>query len=992
MGRNNNPTRGSTIRHVVRTIAAASAAAATLVAGMLVAGTANAASMRDPFERTIQNSNPGLWTNLGTITFSNGNKYENMEQSLGVVDRVNGRNTYCIQADVLYTDTPEGPWSEWTDENSRPDAQRLAWLTDKYNGNKDDLTQAAIAGLIHRELDPIGPEYLQNVQRLGWKDGTSWATYEAKMNELWNEAVANTPENLDMTYKYTTGERKGSVTPSITNGNGAEIAGIQYTVTLNGPAVFDQTKTSTISGTTTNEAIHLPWTATGNGKVTSTVQHKIPKAIRLDSPNQNLMGPTDPQTVSKNIQFDVLNNFKPTIESNQTDHRIEYGHAPEDDLTWHVDPTGGDWIEGATIKSTGTLYYFAKKPVEGRTTVKDGVKAATATVTGDKDGATNHVDATSITMDPDFVKAHKGATPSNLPDTGWYTWVWQITPDMQDANMKQYLSTDYDWSDNVLEAESTQHMRNMQPTIKSSVSDAYKNDQSTVTGADGTERPSVQIGSAQASDKTDVVYLEKGSVIRDKVTLNVTDVNGDGKVDTQDWLHTKDGQGEGKETEDNQITLTVNGTIYGGMTREQAEQAQKDTAAGKTVELPKQAVKLATATFTTNKAGDYLISSSDEDKPVAQWKAEDGVDLTNLPSGYATFVFDIANKDQDTESQTGIKPSKDYPFAKDVHEAPFTADETVMIRLTPKLDSTVSSKEVKAGETTIDKLVVAKTNEKDVWPTYPETNVTEGETAKSTPLSLDFHGVLYKVSDDPSSAIEETDTVPENAVKVHEADIKDVTKFGTYTTDSFTLTDTGTYAWHWVMTPSLTGDQNHNPLAALAWRQLTHGRVQHAFGLASEIVRVQGKKPDVPKCEVSTKSQGEVAFENDKADLHDELLLKNCEQAAKAEFELWKQANGDQSGDVLITVTGKVDAVDGAHSPTVTVHETGTYYWREKVYDKSGKLISYGDARKSNETVLVKEKGLASTGVGTPMLLWAGVLAGAGIALALAGSRKRIRL
>ena len=513
-----------------------------------------------------------------------------------------------------------------------------------------------------------------------------------------------------------------------------------------------------------------------------------------------------------------------------------------------------------------------------------------------------------------------------------------------------------------------------------------------MTGADGVERPAVQIGSAAASDRTDVVYLEKGGVIRDKVTLGVSDVNGDGKTDTADWLHTKDGQGEGRETEANQITIRVNGTLYGGMTREQAEQAQKDTAAGKTVELPKQAVKLATATFTTNKAGDYLISSSDEDKPVAQWKAEDGVDLTNLPSGYATFVFDIANKDQDTESQTGIKPSDDYPFAKDVHEAPFTADETVMFRLTPKLDSTVSSKEVKAGETTVDKLVVAKTNEKDVWPTYPETNVTEGEIPKATPLSLDFHGVLYKVSDDPSAAIEETDTVPENAVKVHETDIKDVTKFGTYTTDSFTLTESGTYAWHWTMTPSLTGDQNHNPLTALAWRQLTHGKVQHAFGLASEIVRVQGKKPDVPKCEVSTKSQGEVTFENGKADLHDELLLKNCSDAAKAEFELWKQSNGDQSGDVLITVTGKVDAVDGAHSPTVTVHETGTYYWREKVYDQTGKLISYGDARKSNETVLVKEKGLASTGVGTPMLLWAGVLAGAGIALALAGSRRRIRL
>lgn len=989
MGRNNNPTRGSTIRHVVRTIAAGVAAAATLAAGMLVAGTADAADMRDPFERSIQNGNPGLWANMGTITFSNGHKYEDMEQSLGVVDKVNGKNVYCIQADTLYTGTA-GTWGEWTDAKTKPDAQRLAWLTDKYNGNTDDLTQAAIAGLIHQKLDPMGEEYLKGIERLGWKDGTSWDTYTKKMNELWNEAVANTPSNLDMRYQYTIGQRKGTIDVGIQNGNGGFLSGITYTATLKGPAVFDQTGKNTISGTTTNSAQHVAWTATGNGKVMPVFNYKVPKAAKLSSPNQNLMAATDPETVSKNIQFEVLNNFKPTIESNQTDHRIEYGHAPEDDLTWHVDPTGGDWIEGATIKSTGTLYYFAKKPVEGQTTVRDGVKAATATAAGDKDGATNHVDAASITMDPGFMKAHPGATPSSLPATGWYTWVWQITPDMQDANMRQYLPADYDWSDNVLEAETTLHVRNMQPTITSSVSAAYKTDQSKVTGADGVERPAVQIGSQAASDRTDVVYLEKGSVIRDKVTLGVSDVNGDGRTDTADWLHTKDGQGEGRETEANQITIRVNGTLYGGMTREQAEQAQKDAASGKTVELPKQAVKLATTTFTTNKAGDYLLSSRKGEKPAGVWKAENGIDLTNPPSGYATFVYDIANRDQDTKSQTGIEPSRDYPFAKDVHEAPFTADETIMTRLTPKLDSTVSSKEVKAGETTVDKLVVAKTNEKDVWPTYPETNVTEGEIPKATPLSLDFHGVLYKVSDDPSAAIEETDTVPENAVKVHETDIKDVTKFGTYTTDSFTLTESGTYAWHWTMTPSLTGDQNHNPLAALAWRQLTHGKVQHAFGLASEIVRV--RKPETPKCEVSTKSQGEVTFENGKADLHDELLLKNCSDAAKAEFELWKQSNGDQSGDVLITVTGKVDAKDGVHSPTVTVHETGTYYWREKVYDQTGKLISYGDARKSNETVLVKEKGLASTGVGTPMLLWAGVLAGAGVALALAGSRKRIRL
>lgn len=973
-------------RHWARTLAAAGAALATLAAGMLVAGTANAAVTSDPGERSIQNGNPGLWTNLGTITFSNGASYPDMEQSLGVVDRVNGRNAYCIQADTLYTGT-SGTWGDWTDERTKPDAQKLAWLTNKYNNDRDDLTQAAIAGLVHRKLDPMGGEYLNGIQRLGWKDGTGWDTYTAKMDSLWNEAVANTPKDLDMRYQYTTGKRKGTINVGIRNENGAYIAGVQYTAILNGPAVFDQTGTNTISGTTTNSAQHVMWTATGNGEVMPVFKYKDYQARKLESPNQNLMAAKDPETVSKNITFQVQANFKPTIRSDQSDHRIEYGHAPEDDLTWHVDPTGGDWIQGATIKSTGTLYHFAKKPVEGRTTVRDGVKAATATVAGDRDGATSHVDAASIAMDPGFVKAHPGATPSSLPATGWYTWVWEITPDMQDADMRQYLSTDYDWSDDVLEAETALHVRSMQPTITSSVSAAYRTDQSKVTGADGVERPAVQIGSAAASDRTDVVYLEKGGVIRDKVTLGVSDVNGDGRTDTADWLHTKDGQGEGRETEANQITIRVNGTLYGGMTREQAEQAQKDVASGKTVELPRQAVKLATATFTTNKAGDYLLSSRKGEKPAGVWKAENGIDLTNLPSGYATFVYDIANKDQDTESQTGIKPSDDYPFAKDVHEAPFTADETIMFRLTPNLDSTVSSKTVKPGETTVDRLVVAKTHEKDVWPTYPETNVTEGETPKSTPLSLDFHGVLYKVSDDPSAAIEQTDTVPENAVKVHETDIKDVTKFGTYTTDSFTLTEPGTYAWHWVMTPSLTGDQNHNPLAALAWRQLTHGKVQHAFGLASEIVRVL--KPDTPRCEVSTRSQGEVTMENGRADLHDELLLKNCEQAAKAEFELWKQANGDQSGDVLITVTGKVDAKDGIHSPTVTVHETGTYYWREKVYDQTGRLVSYGDARKPNETVTVKEKPLASTGLGVLPAVAAGMLlAGLGAAFALRSRRR----
>ena len=65
--------------------------------------------------------------------------------------------------------------------------------------------------------------------------------------------------------------------------------------------------------------------------------------------------------------------------------------------------------------------------------------------------------------------------------------------------MRQYLPADYDWSDNVLEAETTLHVRSMQPTITSSVSAAYKTDQSKVTGADGIERPAVQIDEATSA-------------------------------------------------------------------------------------------------------------------------------------------------------------------------------------------------------------------------------------------------------------------------------------------------------------------------------------------------------------------------------------------------------------------------------------------------------------------------------------------------------------
>lgn len=137
--------------------------------------------------------------------------------------------------------------------------------------------------------------------------------------------------------------------------------------------------------------------------------------------------------MSENIQFEVLNNFKPTIESNQTDHRIEYGHAPEDDLT-------GMWIRPvatglkATIKSTGTLYYFHEEAGR-RSDDRQGWGEGRDRDRHRRQGWRHQSCGRHLHHHgPRLREGPQGSHPSSLPTpAGWYTWVWQITPDMQDA-------------------------------------------------------------------------------------------------------------------------------------------------------------------------------------------------------------------------------------------------------------------------------------------------------------------------------------------------------------------------------------------------------------------------------------------------------------------------------------------------------------------------------------------------------------------------------
>lgn len=690
MGRNNNPTRGSTIRHVVRTIAAGVAAAATLAAGMLVAGTADAATMRDPFERSIQNGNPGLWTNVGTITFSNGKKYENMAQSLGVVDRVNGKNTYCIEADTLYTGTA-GTWGEWTDERTKPDAQRLAWLTDRHNDDRDDLTQAAIAGLIHQKLDPRGNEYLSGIQRLGWADGTSWDTYTAKMNSLWNEAVANTPAGLNMEYQYTQGKRKGTINVGIQNGNGANIAGAQYTATLNGPAVFDQNGKNTISGTTTGSDQHLAWTATGNGEVTYTLSRKIPKAAILSSPNQNLMSPTDPGTQTSNITFQVRNNFQPTVSTQVSDKIVPKGARVSDKVTSGI-KKGDEWVDGVNVTAKGYYYTLDAWQANDLTVLKQDKNEKTADylnrVAKKYGNPVATADATFGRVGQEQTVTAKNANGTdyvNPQDGRIGTWVWVILKNEQ--TQPDYITADY--------------VDPFGQTTESDVHKAAPNHDSTV----------LEQYTGLNKDIMDTITI--GGLPQDYGQFNTNEdygFGGDVKAKIRVWWA---GSGTGDRTQDEKFKPTT-----------QAE----PTADANHRLLGEWEVPAGNGTY---KVGGGKITFRQNNTGDAKIVVDRGVDIkatTNNESGYYVFIYDFPGSDRAAAFKSAYNDPWERSF---VEETPHTVD----------LTSNVSTSEAGQGEEFYDVAHINGQVARGSYVTFTAYDAVPGSPNTAAPKKLDNYRV-----------------------------------------------------------------------------------------------------------------------------------------------------------------------------------------------------------------------------------------------------------
>lgn len=428
--RRNRDGGGGLLRRIARAGAALVAAAATLAGGMLVAGTANA----------VDGTGPGYMMRAfhGNVWWLGDN-----EQILGVMGTHNGNPVYCIQIGMPGVNVNSGTWSDVTDQTS----QTAAYMVDRNKGDMSNLTQAAVQYALHEHLDQRPAWWNDAKQHNNGLVGGDWNTVAATAARLWKEAEDNLPSSLKASYQYTNAKRKGTINPEIKNGAGQYVSGVPYTITISGPAVFDANGQKKYSGVTTGQEQHIPWTATGNGNATYKISHKVSRAQKLSSPNQDLFGPTDPSTRTADVTFQVSKDFQPTVSTQVGSKIVPRGARVSDRVTSGI-KQGDEWANGVNVTAKGYYYTLDARQANGLAVLKQngnektadylnrvakayGNPVATADATFSGPGQTQAVTA----------KNADGTDYVNPQDGRIGTWVWVILKNEQ--TQPDYITADY---------------------------------------------------------------------------------------------------------------------------------------------------------------------------------------------------------------------------------------------------------------------------------------------------------------------------------------------------------------------------------------------------------------------------------------------------------------------------------------------------------------------------------------------------------------------
>lgn len=466
-------------------------------------------------------------------------------------DPVNaGRLLWCIEFGPvpIKTGAQMADAREMADGDVRGDAPaelrlvpaQMAWILDKYEPVDTADTRAALSILVHANYDTAAKAVydqamgdIKGMYASVWDLAASYAA-EARVStpQSFEIGEANAPEAVRTGSFHSIGSQAG---------DGSWIPGIEMSLKIDGPAVFDATGTDTWTGTTGSEPLTLAWTATGNGEITYRITYKAARQTLVKYSNdgkvQDMLsrgkgaGADPGETTVPSEKVPVSYDFQPVATSSVVDAGAKVVDEESGVIrdTIHVKADGSyanpHWMydggELVPVVFKGTAYYTGSTPAGQQAGVPAGAKVVgTTTVTANGPG--DYTAEIATDLEPEVV-----------------TWVWEVVK----ADQGQYESyVAADWSDAFGIAEETTSLRGraeIDSTIQSNVTksgtylvdnlyvDGFDEDHTTFEGSHG-------IG-ADVDEMTQSLYffpddLEVTDENKDKATLiasvNLPAVNG----------------------------------------------------------------------------------------------------------------------------------------------------------------------------------------------------------------------------------------------------------------------------------------------------------------------------------------------------------------------------------------------------------------------------------------------------------------------------------
>lgn len=352
-----------------------------------------------------------------------------------------GEQYYCIEAGAMLDYAPAAV-SEMADSEA---ARRLAWIMEQYRDG-DSITQAAIAVVAQ---DHAG------VRVDGWSAmrqavAQQYPAAIARAEAMWNESAHQVAASAVVEQSYAEAQRTGSVNVSVQDTTGAALAGVPFTVTLQGPAVFANGST-TMHGVSSGSAQQFSWTATGQGDVQASTSYDVRHVSVMDATQRLItLGSTRASSGSA-VHFAVRKGFSPQLKTVTAAKIVDAGDTVADDVTSGLIDEQNVWPEGVEVRASG--YYFDGLDVNvinGGIEPNDGESAdeflARLASLGYLPAAYGSASFTGVgqTVRVEAMREVEGSDLYRVSDSGGFgTWVWAIRAAEQSDETKGYIK--HDW-------------------------------------------------------------------------------------------------------------------------------------------------------------------------------------------------------------------------------------------------------------------------------------------------------------------------------------------------------------------------------------------------------------------------------------------------------------------------------------------------------------------------------------------------------------------